>query len=641
MRSATNKGVVAFAAFCLVVLLLPLTVTAEVQTQVTEVASFAPYESNNAEVDNIANDTITYNFDTWDPLPPGMFVGGTIRESKMQLQEYAVGIEQEAPGIKRHYSELYLAQPMKLSQAYVMSGTSQFVVRLPNAMDEYLPSYIIFQVFKMDSATDYNIVRRAAYFGAPLGAGSDAELDVVAADGSDLNAVAWGVAGPTYSDSPSNWAYLRDGRLYMSLIAPLHPDEWYLLTSHALYENDSRWQFYLTAGDLGSDNVTASHVAYEYHPATDQNQTRDFPVPADLGFSFVFEASLGLYGASYSRLFNAGDELRFSVLIPIGAQDYYEGCLNFVTEFRMNLSDTLTWGLEVQARVNEVGIGNVTKTVISHAYWTGKQDDSMIIASNPVTWNYTSTTLIAGTYYIIAHCTIFIEASKRVEFMLVDDGSSALYTYQIPYQLLWRYNGAGNLVEMNFFNLWSTVSLDNRSLNWTGGIVAPHHSRFWEGIGHWWDEHWIDILAISLIITGIAIAPFTGGGSLALVGMGLSLFLYNTFPAIRDFVNGLVKYVLDGLEWLGAWLYKIGMMIWKALTWFIDQAIYYGSILIGLLVIAVAIALFIGPIYALVKIMGAFLMMAQGDYDKAAAQLSGLVAQGRSAASTLTGGRIG
>ena len=116
MRSAMNKGVVVFAAFCLVVLLLPLTVTAEVQTQVTEIASFSPYENNNAEVDNIANDTIQYNFDTWDPLPPGMFVGGTIRESKMQLQEYAVGIEQGVPGIRRHYSEFYLAQPMKLSQ---------------------------------------------------------------------------------------------------------------------------------------------------------------------------------------------------------------------------------------------------------------------------------------------------------------------------------------------------------------------------------------------------------------------------------------------------------------------------------------------------------------------------------------------
>jgi hypothetical protein len=222
--------------------------------------------------------------------------------------------------------------------------------------------------------------------------------------------------------------------------------------------------------------------------------------------------------------------------------------------------------------------------------------------------------------------------------MLVDDGSSALYTYQIPYQILWRFNGAGTDLEMNFFNLWSTVSLDNRSLNWTGGIVAPHHSRFWEGVGHWWDKHWVDVLGVTLIIGGIALAPFTVGGSYALVGIGLSLLLYNNVPGIRDLVNGLIKYVLDGLEWLGAWLYKIGMMIWKALTWFVDQMIYYGSILIGLLVIAVAIALFVGPIYALIKIMGAFLMMAQGDYDKAAAQLSGLVATGKGLVDKVRGG---
>jgi hypothetical protein len=96
--------------------------------------------------------------------------------------------------------------------------------------------------------------------------------------------------------------------------------------------------------------------------------------------------------------------------------------------------------------------------------------------------------------------------------------------------------------------------------------------------------------------------------------------------------------VLDGLKWLGNWLYKIGMWLWKALTWLFEQIVYYGGILIGLLIIAVAIGLFIGPIYALVKIMGAFLMMAQGDYEKAAAQISGIVATGKSVVARLRPG---
>lgn len=610
------------------ILIIPLYAKAEVQTQVTEIADFKPYENNNDEVANIANDTITYNTDTWNPLPSGVFVGGTIKESKMELREYAVGISQGAT-FTSHYSELLLTTPMQVKQDYVMTGASQFVVRLPLAMDEFPPSYIVFYIYKMPTPDDYQIVRRVG----SIGSGGGNVLDVLTTDGGTLDCVAYGTLLSPFPDSPTAWAYVRDGRAYCSITAPLHSDVWYLLVCHAYYPVDSRFQFYFTAGDLCSDGITSSHVAYEYHPAFDQNITKDNPVNADLGFSFVFQAGLGLNAISYSRLFNAGDELRFNVLIPIGTATYHVSCLNFLTEFRTN-NETITWGVEASAVVD-----GLSQTVLSHTYWTGKTHNSMIVASQPTMYNYTSNFASGGINYIKVLVILTLESTNRIEFLLVDDDATAIYSdvpyTGNPYQRLWHFNGIGEDLEMLFFNLWSTVSLDQLSLNWSVGASAPSHSLgFWEGVGHWWDKHWIDGLALVFIVGGIALSPFTLGGSLALVSIGITILLYHNWAAFRNAVNNLIKYVLDGLEWLGKWLWKIGMMIWKALTWFIDRLVYFGSELIAMLIYFGAVILPVFIILITMKLMSILYRLAKAD-------LKGAEEESRDLIHTVSGGKVG
>jgi hypothetical protein len=189
---------------------------------------------------------------------------------------------------------------------------------------------------------------------------------------------------------------------------------------------------------------------------------------------------------------------------------------------------------------------------------------------------------------------------------------------------------------LNFFDLWGSLTVENYTYNKTGAfpLAVVHHSGFWTGIGHWWDKHWMDILGFALIYGGMVLLPFTGGGSFILISAGIGMFLYNNWPALRHAVNGVLKFVLDGLQWLGNWLYKIGLAIWKVLTWFIDQLIDYGSQLIALIIYALAVLIPIIIITTATKLMSVFLKIAKGD-------LAGAASEGRQLVSTMTAGRIG
>jgi hypothetical protein len=509
-------------------------------------------------------------------------------------------------------------------------------VRLPLACGaDSTPTFLRFIIFKMTDATDYQILRQDSLWTA----GPDQELDVIARSGADLHAVAWTDTGFPLTASPTAHFYERADRVYVGVSCPIHTNQWYLMVTLAYYGADKRWDFFLNPADVGTDNNSASTVAYEYHPAADRNITDVQPVPADLGYSFVFQGGLGMDAISYERYFSAGDYLRFAYLLPCPAgQWWYSGALNFITEFRLNLSQMLTWGLQITSRICVGGV-NYSYDVINRGYWNVMVNDQMILASDPVMWNYTTNRIIGGTYYLEFTVDLYIQVAKRATFLMFDNEDAALYAGNHPFQKVTRYSTTGDVKETLFFDLWSTLSLDNVSYNMTGTHSPP--KAFSTHQSHPIRVDWMDGLAILFIIGGIIAAPFTLGGSLVLISIGVGMILYQNWPALRGAVDGILKGLLDGLEWLGNWIWKLGEYIWKALTWFVDQAIYYGSILIGLLIIGVAIALFIGPIYAIIKIWGAFLLMAQGEYEKAAAQLSGVIQQGKSAVSTVTGGRLG
>ena len=581
----------------LTIILLPTLVSAEYQVAVTEIANFGASEDNNEEVVNMANETIEYNIDTWDPRPEGIFVGGSIAESSMKLRQVATGDD----------SQLLLSTLVQFQSDYLSTGASEFWVRLPLLVDEdFLPDIVNFYIFEVDGPGTYSIEYQPSYLGLPIGG---PELWLNSTTGAILRGWYGNVAnintGPIYRTLDSD-SFLNDGRLYCRLLAPLLTERYYVLTTIADFGPGIPYEFFICPSDLASDDLLASHIAFAYAPSPDLLQLSIFPAEVDLGYSFVFQRGIGGLAVDYNEYFYEGEVLLFYEFVK-SDEAYYSGCLNFLMEFRTQSTDPVTWGLKIEA---ETDAGDID--AISEAYWTGQDANQYILASNPVAHNYTAIEL-GGEYYFRFRIQLTIESDGRIQFMTRYDETGPVQGQFTNQNYILHADALGNQRAFIHFNMWATCALQDNSLNVTAGTDLDQTSGFWEGVGRWWDKHWVDVVGFTLVAVGLIAVPFTGGLSIALVVAGITMLLYDNWPAFRDAVDSFVGMLTDGLTWLGDWLYKIGMAIWKALTWFVDQLIYYGSLLIGMLMIVVALAIVIIPVYMTMNIMGGILLLVKGD----------------------------
>ena len=142
------------------------------------------------------------------------------------------------------------------------------------------------------------------------------------------------------------------------------------------------------------------------------------------------------------------------------------------------------------------------------------------------------------------------------------------------------------------------------------------------------------VAGAALIPVGIGVPMLAGG---ILVGVGLGLVILDEiahkkgYSGIGPYLGGIFSNALDNLwealEGVGNFLYAVGEAIWDGLVWFADAVTEYGSVLLGLLIIAVALALFFAPIYTQLKLWGIAWRMAEGDVQAAAAQAQDLASQ--------------
>ena len=641
MRSIASKVTVSLALMIMAILLLPVLVSAETTTAVTETAYIKPGANDNDELVNVANDTIRTNIDTWSARPAGIFVGGTIEESKIQLHEMASGDD----------AQLLLTTVIQPRQEYLMSGVSEFVVRLPVAIDpDNMPKQVNFGIWALSSSA-YSVVNDGVYSDWPGFRTRQDENPYHPVWSLIAHQTALRLAGesvmtifnvahlnptprphtPAWPDLPL-WAdaahssYLLDGRLYVKIICPMLPDFYYVMATQVFYQVGQAFEFFICPSDLASDNLTNSHVAYTYWPAPDLAVYRDEPVPADLGYSFVFESGLGGHAYEYNSFYGTEDILEWVTYVRIAGASA-SGALNFMLEYRTNSTTPIEWQLDVvEESTWDLDTG------ISGIWWTHKTSNAgYILASNPVNRTYPTVT-IGGNHYLAFHCFLTIQTPARLQVMTVTDPSwpagSNWLVHASP-----TTGGANYFDDILGFGMWCTISVQNVSLNETSVLnLGAHHTGFWEGIGHWWEAHWMDIIGGELIIIGallIVITGWTGVGAvfgLALIAIGVGMILYN-----NHILDGILQMIIDGLSWLGNWLWKIGQFIWKALTWFVDQLVYFGAILIGMLMVVVALLIFIFPLYMEVKILGAIYYLVQGDVARASSALEGAVAPIKSA----------
>lgn len=603
MRRGTRIGSVIGAAFALLIIMLPQFVVAETQTAVTKVADFKPESDDYDETRNVANETSKTNKDSWDPLPEGIFVGGIIEESKLRIKEVGTA--------SANY--LTVATTMRFQAGYLSTGASQFIVRLP--------------VHVTGDAGD-GPVRASLKIYESLEGG-----DNLVAYNADLGNIYSHWTDPGNQSlfggmSESSW--ISGNRLYARMLSPLLTDRNYIFEAELQYAQNVPMDLYWQPSDLCSDGITETYINYHWELDPSRTVNRSYTAAADAGWSFVFQRGIGGIAADHTVYYEEYSYIYFEKFIETETLST-TGRVSFIFEFRLNFSDELNYTLRVYWAN---GTSGAMTEIMSDEYWDNKSARHVLIAATDK--NYTIDGVeVDGRYFAWFKIRLRVNNATQLQMLMSYDDSIPGYSemgYWHNKFTVYKAEDDSDMGQDVFFAPWCTIEIAPYSWNKTYPETSIRDSGVWAGVGDWWDEHWFDVLGCVLVIAGVVLMA-TGVGAVIgwyLIGAGITMLLMNNVDWIADMARNFVRMIIDGLTWLGTWLWKIGMAIWQAVTWFIDQVIYYGSIILGLLIILVAMVIFIVPIYFEIKILGAFLAMAQGDYEKASAQLAGVVSAGKS-----------
>jgi hypothetical protein len=618
IRRGARVSAVVGVVFALVLILLPQFVVAETQEEITTIVSIDPYNSSADEVVNVANATSRWNIDTWPYLPSGVFVGGTIPESCLRLNEMYT-----APGY------LLMSSVIQFQDSFVGSGASMFTVRLPwSVTDEYVnttcPLGVQLWILRLEDPTDWSInwTYDTYYYRPEPTTTSGVRLAWIYDIASYWE---WYTGyGGTPNNNPVNDSWTADGRLYVRTYAPLISEEYYYLFLTVVPVLAGAFaDVYLHPSDLSSDEILSSSIT-TWWPALGGAHNQRSDLEADLGYSFVFQKSVGDMAAYYDNYYTSGQQLQMTKWVRSPGR-WLNGSFNFVFEFGSDSDDPLEVSIQIT---------HGTDVCIDAGYWTDMSFNQTIIASNPTWASLEGVLHDDGDYWHEFTVLLTFTNDTRMQFLMFADPVAPLDgTVQIAHTI------TSTSAQRIFFSPWLTCSVDAFTINCTA-VASPAGED-----GSAWIlperdfslARWFDLLGAVLWDRGQDLMQSDGLESVGAV-FGVVLMAAGVISWIAadwlekgyDFAKSVIRTIIDVILDIGTWLWNVAMKIWDALTWLAEKIVYYGSIILGLLIILVAMFIFIVPVYFEIKILGAFLAMANGDYEKASAQLAGVVSAGKS-----------
>lgn len=523
------------------------------------------------------------NPDTWTPSPQGIWLGASTEESLFQFDEVLSS---------SNYVNVF--HSVRFNSSQIMNGASVTVIRSPLSTDG-MDSQRLF-IYRLGTP-GWNV------------SGWDSTAPAIDADVNTVAAM-YGMRpeNTEISSGPDHWTV--GDRMYVELHAPLYSGVEYLCHWQAMYDQDAQPAVYLTTQDVANDALVRAVVAITHSSAPDRVYQKTYDWEIDPGVSYDLRQGLGGGIYAESRYMRSGDKFSFSIksLPDPGVAAYETIMIPFATDDHM-----------LKARVEFRDSKGVLWTA-SRTEWT-----DYILASSP-----NAEQSQPPGHDITVEVTML--GDKRVNWLFIDaprPGDA------------WPASGTFTLsgVEHDVFTRpWSSFQLSVQpvyapSLNpddFPPMIdVQVNEPRTWYGT----------ILGAALIVGGIVVS-FSGIGLTLggmMVGAGISMIVLEYaahqagYSGLPDLVAGVFQGPLDnlwnGLKDVGNFLRSIGEIIWDGLVWFADAVTEYGSVLLGLLIIAVALALFFAPIYTQLKLWGIAWRMAEGDVQAAAAQAQDLASQ--------------
>lgn len=535
--------------------------------------------------------TAIKNPDTWTPSPQGIWTGASVEESLFRFDK-VMDVD----------NRFHLYSAHMFNSTEVMNGASTTIIRSPIASDGVKTMSLTIYATN-DPEWDIS----DPVFGGAYLTDNDAILAAeIELDMTDTSIVSG-------SD-----AWTVDGRTYVKLHGPIYSDIHYVFCWVATYEPNARPAIYISGQDICGDNITNTAIGI-YSKVGDIVYSKTYRYAIDPGISWDMLEGLGNGMFAKSFWMEAGDSI--SMMVKSGSYGI----------------DTNLWHTVMIPFATADGAINATVAVyyMLGGNWVKAWEDSR------TTWN--GYILACGDLPIRlsnvrdVKVVVTMNHAERVNWMFMDSSSESFSQSYVYNNAILSLEGIEHKVQARPYASYQLSiqeifmpSLD--PADFISLVVEPKVNQPAKNFATVIGEIMFG-LGEGMVKRGIIIAPaimlMQGGAALQILGKILGDTLPNLpnpddiAALFRDAINA----IRAGLETIGNFILAVGQAIWDALVWFADAITEYGSVLLGLLIIAVALALFFIPIYTQLKLWGIAWRMAEGDVQAAAAQAQDLASQ--------------
>lgn len=561
--------------------------------------------SNQDRYDSVVNladpSTAITNPDTWTPSPQGIWIGASTEESLYQFDQ-----------VMAPTNVFQVHSHVRFNSTQIMNGGSTTIIRSPISSEGV--DHMRLRVWAL-STPEWELRHPGSEY--PF-----LEGDHVLAASVEINMTDTSITG-----GGDQWTI--DGRTYIQLYGPLYSGIDYVFSWAAIYKPDSRPAIYLTGQDVANDNITDTQISVYSQLTPDQPYSQTYRWNIDPGISFDFQQGLGNGVYAQSFYMGVGDSISF--IVPGG---YVGGAPSY---YHTVMIPWATADGKIRAKVTvESGSGSS---------WAPAWEDSR------TEWNgyilACSDELVPEVVKPSYRVTVTFLSAERVNWIFLDSASANFdqtnsynhaivmngdVEHKIQSRLYASYQRSVGEVFMPSLDPADFPPMPEPKINdrvdWTGTII---------GLA-------MIVVGAALIPVGIGV-PMLAGGLLVAGGLGLVILdavAHNKgYSGIGSYLGGIFSNALDnlweGLEGVGNFLHAVGEAIWDGLVWFADAVTEYGSVLLGLAIVAVGLVIFFYAITSQMKVWMMAWYLSRGKFDAAAAEAGQLRGQVSGAIGRLRG----
>jgi len=563
------------------------------------------------------------NYDTWDPVPSGVWFGGYPVESLLRHK-----------AVPDDDFSIAMATVCMFGPEIIMSGAARTLVRLPVGNDDENYNNARISIYEVSRDTNWTFSRDISEVGTCGVVLNDMKVNFTA--GTHELIFYSGAYDPTdTSPTDGNDHFSRSGRTYAFIDAPIEPGVFYLFITTAWYDSDAYVEVYLQPDTLTDGEWNRSTIATYNEEAPDTYDLQVTNFDESFGYSFDFQNGFGNSAYGLNVWATAEDEFKFfSYVDPATIDD--SQFLTFMFPYWSTVQN-ISWGVSVYAVTTTAAttIGGVVLLV----NWDDYMCRDFILLSMPDDFDNNASVVALGetfTGWFYIKLTIHNDTRLRIPLWNTDtpDGAPLI---NASYTSGSYWDGIHDSDDTFSYNRRQWIRHDGPEGPYTYFWTPQHSIQF---NTYQWQKHIPDaggsaetneasdmtfgakilytmgtltiIIGDTLIVMGLP-----AGGAIRAAGVGMQLYArYGDFP---DWAGRVWDKIVDVFTTIGQWLWRAAQAIAGAFDYFLNLA----SMVLGIVILFLSIGLLAFMILITFYCAMALRKAMLGDFKGAQQELAG------------------